>query len=60
MIQNVVDHPWIFFAFVATIVLLNLAASMRIRRDQKLKTRANVNRRKNQRAGKDRRWKARK
>jgi len=59
MIQRIIDHPWIFFAFVMLLLLLNIGAAIRTRHDDKLKIRAKVNRRLKPRAGKDRRWRPR-
>jgi hypothetical protein len=59
MYQGILARPWIFIAFVAIIVLLEIAATLRIRRDRMLKHRAKVNRRNKLRAERDRRWKTR-
>jgi hypothetical protein len=59
MIQRIVDQPWIFIAFIVVIAALWVGASLRTRRDRRLKHRARVNRRNKLRAERDRRWKAR-
>ena len=56
VIQRIVDMPWMFVGTVLCIVLLNVAAAIRLRRDNRLKTRAPLDRRSQPRAEPDRRW----
>jgi len=59
MLQRVIDQPWVFLAFVLAVVVLNVFATLRVRRDRKLKRRAITDRRKPLRSGTDRRWQSR-
>lgn len=60
MIQSILDHPWTFLTFVLILVVLNLGAAMRVRRDRKLKRRrAIIDRRQMPRQGPERRWTSR-
>jgi len=59
MLQQIADHPWASLSFVLVIVLLQLAAVMRIRRDRQRKQRALADRRQSPRSEADRRWNAR-
>lgn len=56
MLERITENPWMFLAMVLTLVVLNLAAWLRIRRDSRKQGRAKVDRRKTQRKGADRRW----
>lgn len=58
VIQRIADAPWVFVTVVVGLVLLNLAAAMRLRHDRKLKSRAHVDRRRQPRGEADRRWSA--
>lgn len=59
MIQSILDHPWAFLGMLLALLLLQVAAAMRIRRDRRRKQRALVDRRQGIRPGPDRRWLAR-
>lgn len=58
MIERIVDAPWAFIATVVGLVLLNVAAGIRLRHDRKLQRRAPVDRRSKPRTEPDRRWSA--
>jgi len=58
VIQRIADAPWVFVTVVVGLVLLNLAAALRLRHDRKLKSRAHVDRRRQPRGDPDRRWSA--
>lgn len=54
--QRVSEAPWVFAGMVFCIVILNVAAAIRVRHERKLTTRAPVDRRQQPRATRDRRW----
>jgi hypothetical protein len=56
MPQQIIEHPWIFSAFLMIIVALWIAAAIRIKHDRIKKHRAKVDRRKLLRSEQDRRW----
>ena len=60
MIQNVVNHPWVFLFLLVTVGLLSAGAVRRVRRERLLKHRAILDRRKIERVRNERRWKYRK
>lgn len=56
IIQRITDAPWVFAGVVFCVVMLNVAAAMRVRHERKLATRVQVDRRRQPRASPDRRW----
>lgn len=59
MFRYMLDHPVPLLGFLAVITLLCLCASLRVRRDRRLRQRALVDRRQASRTGPDRRWQPR-
>jgi N12 class adenine-specific DNA methylase len=56
IIQRIADAPWIFAGMVVCLVILNVAATIRVRHERKLATRVQVDRRRQPRTSPDRRW----
>lgn len=56
MIERIVSQPFALGVFLLILVLLYVAAAMRVERDRKQKDRARVDRRKTPRPGDERRW----
>ncbi|MBL8414279.1 MAG: hypothetical protein JNM42_07570 [Propionivibrio sp.] len=55
MIQHIIDKPWIALALLLVLVLLHVGVAIRIRREDRLKDRACIDRREMPRPEADRR-----
>lgn len=55
MIQHIIDKPWIALALLLVLVFLHVGVAIRIRREDKLKDRACIDRREMPRLEPDRR-----
>lgn len=56
IIQRIAEAPWVFAGMVFCVVILNVAAAIRVRHERQLTTRGQVDRRSQPRATPDRRW----